>query len=71
MVPGLEALEKMRAFYPCKGIGILKDVVSLPGVSICYLLRGMIEQGGEIYILCKEAYDMLKQAVVGGAKFTR
>jgi len=36
----LEALEKMRAFYSYKGIDILKDAVSLPGVSLhCLYLR--------------------------------
>ena len=37
VVPGLEALQKMRAFYAEKGIDILKDAVSLPGVSLDYL----------------------------------
>lgn len=36
VAPGLEALEKMRAFY-LKGIDILKDAVSLPGVALHYL----------------------------------
>ena len=40
VAPGLEALEKMRAFYTDKGIDILKDAVSIPGVSLHYLLRG-------------------------------
>lgn len=31
-----------------------------------YLLRGMIEPGAELYSPCKEAYAMLKEAVVGG-----
>ena len=60
VAPGLEALEKMRAFYTEKGIDILKDAVSLPGVSLHYLLRGTIERGAEMYSPCKEAYDMLK-----------
>ena len=34
VAPGLEALEKMRNFYTEKGIDILKDAVSLPGVSL-------------------------------------
>ena len=34
VAPGLEALEKMRAFYTEKGIDILKEAVSLPGVSL-------------------------------------
>jgi len=45
VAPGLEALEKMRAFYTDKGIAILKDAISLPGVSLHYLLRGTIERG--------------------------
>ena len=63
---GLEALEKMRALYTEKGIGILKDAVSLPGVSLHYLLRGTIERGANLYSPCKEAYDMLKNAMVDG-----
>ena len=44
VAPGLEALEKMRAFYTDKGIDILKDAVSIPGVSLLYLLRGCVER---------------------------
>jgi len=71
--PGLEALEKMRNFYTEKGIDILKDAVSIPGVSLHYLLRGAIERGAELYNPGKEAYKMLKEAVVGGPSlvFTR
>ena len=66
VAPGLEALEKMRAFYTERGIDILKDAVSLPGVSLHYLLRGTVERGAEMYSPGKEAYDMLKNAMVGG-----
>lgn len=65
VAPGLEALEKMRAFY-LKGIDILKDAVNLPGVALHSLLRGMIEQGAELYSPCKEPYEMLKAVVVSG-----
>ena len=61
-----DTLEKMRAFYTEKGIDILKDAVSLPGVSLHYLLRGTIERGAELWTPSKEAYDMLKGAMVGG-----
>jgi hypothetical protein len=73
VAPGLEALEKMRTFYTEKGIDILKDAVSLPGVSLHYLLRGAVERGAELYSPGKEAYEMLKEAVVGGPSlvFTR
>ena len=57
--------QKMRAFYAEKGIDILKDAVSFPGVSMHCLLRGMIERVPELFSPCKEAYDMLKGAVVG------
>ena len=66
VAPGLEALENMRAFYTGKGTDILKDAVSLPGVSLHYLLRGTIERGADLYSPCKEAYGMLKNAMVGG-----
>ena len=73
VAPGLEALEKMRAFYTDKGIDILKDAVSISGVSLHYLLRGCVERGADLYSPCKEAYEMLKAAVVGGPSlvFTR
>ena len=34
VVPGLEALQKMRTFYTEKGIDILIDAASIPGVSV-------------------------------------
>ena len=68
VAPGLESLERMRAFYTEKGIDILKDAASIPEVSLHYLLRG-----AELYSPGKEAYEMLKGAVVGGPSlvFTR
>ena len=73
VAPGLEALEKMKKFYIEKGIDILKDAVSIPGVSLHYLLKGAIERKAELYAPSKEAYEMLKGAVVGGPSlvFTR
>jgi len=71
--PGLEALEKLRAFYTEKGIDILKDAVSIPGVSLHYLLRGAVQRGADLYNPGEEANKMLKEAVVGGPSlvFTR
>ena len=73
VAPGLEALEKMKNFYAEKGIDIMKDAVSIPGVSLHYLLKGAIERKAELYAPSKEAYEMLKEAVVGGPSlvFTR
>jgi len=65
VAPGFKALEKMKSFYTERGIDILKDAVSLPGVSLHYLLRGAIERGADLYSPSKEAYEMLKGAVVG------
>ena len=45
VVPFVHALNSMRSFYADKGIDILKDAVSLPGVSRNYLLRGTGERG--------------------------
>jgi len=56
----------MRALYTDKGIDFLKDAVSLPKMSLHYVLRSNIERGAELYSRCKEAYAMLKEAVVGG-----
>ena len=39
VAPGLEVLQKKRAFYTEKGIDILKDAVSILGVSLYNLLR--------------------------------
>ena len=73
VAPGLEALQKMKNFYTEKGIDIMKDAVSIPDVSLHYLLRGAIERNADLYSPSKEAYDMLKAAVVGGPSlvFTR
>ena len=57
---------KDEGFYRERGIDILKDAVTLPGVSLHYLLRGTIERGTDLYSPGKEAYDMLKNAMVGG-----
>ena len=73
--PFVKALVKMRDFYTARGVDIFKDAVSLPGVSLQYLLRGTLS-GINAPVLSapsKEAYDMLKASVVGGPSlvFTR
>jgi len=39
--PFIEALQNMKTFYGERGIDICKDAVSLPGVSLQYLLKGI------------------------------
>ena len=73
--PFLEALVKMRDFYTDLGVDIFKDAVSLPGVSMQYILRGTLSRcnAPELYAPNLEAYTMLKGAMVGGPSlvFTR
>ena len=78
VAPFLEALQKMKEFYTSLEIDILKDAVSLPGVSEKYILRKTLQprwgyKPPELYSPNKEAYAMLKAAVVGGPSlvFTR
>ena len=78
VAPFLEALQKMKEFYTSLGIDIFKDAVSLPGVSEKYILRKTLQprwgyKPPELYAPNKEAYAMLKAAVVGGPSlvFTR
>ena len=68
----------MKAFYTDLGVDIFKDAVSLPGVSQQYILRKTLQprrgyRPPELYAPNKEAYGMLKAAVVGGPSlvFTR
>ena len=78
VAPFLQALQKMKEFYTTLGVDIFKDAVSLPGVSKQYILRKTLKgckgyKPPELYAPNKEAYDMLKAAVVGGPSlvFTR
>ena len=73
--PFPEAQEKRKGFYSGLCVDIFEDAVSLLGVSLQYLLRGMLQGRNlsELYAPEKEAYEMLKGAVVGGPSlvFTR
>ena len=73
--PFLQAAANMRGFYAGLGIDIFKDAVSLPGVSLHYLMRKTLTNPGTpaLYPPNLEAYKMLKGAVVGGPSlvFTR
>ena len=75
VTPFLETLEKMKAYYTKLGVDIFKDAVSLPGVSMQYIVRGTLRRHNalELYAPGKEAYEMLKAAVVEGPSllFTR
>ena len=75
VTPFLETIEKMKAFYTNIGVDIFKDAVSLPGVSMQYILRRTLRgcNAPELYAPGPEAYEILKAAVGGGPSlvFTR
>ena len=75
VTPFLETLEKIKAFYTKLSIYLFKDAVSLPGVSMQYILRGTlrVRDPPQLYAPSAEAYEMLKEAVDGGPSlvFTR
>jgi len=66
VIPGIEAMEKMLSFYREKGLDMLKDAVSIPGLSMKYLLNGSIKNGAILSSPCEESYEMLKNSLVGG-----
>ena len=75
VTPFLKTIEKIKAFYTKIGVDIFKDTVSLPGISMQYILRRTLRKRNapELYAPGSEAYEMLKAAVVGSPSlvFTR
>lgn len=69
--PFLEALERMKSVYIERSIDILKNAVSIPGVSMKYVLRNGPPKN--LYAPNAEDYKFLKDAVLGGPSlvFTR
>lgn len=63
-----EALKNMRTFNGNRGVDILKDAMSLPGILLQYLLRetSRCPNPLALYTQEKEAYDMLKASITGG-----
>jgi len=55
----------MRGYYGERGIDICKDAVSLAGVSLQYVLRGLDYMDKRFCAPCEEAYKHLKGAVSG------
>lgn len=67
----VEAAEKMKQYYFDKEVDVFKDAVSLPGVSLQYLMRG--SERGQLFAPELPTYELLKAAVTGGPSlvFTR
>ena len=66
VAPGLEAVEKMRAFYTDKGMDVMKDAVSLRS-ELAFSLERHDGARGWTFSPSKEVYAVLKEAVVGGS----
>ena len=66
VAPGLEAFEKMRAFYTDKGMDVMKDAVSLRS-ELAFSLERHDGARGWTFSPSKEVYAVLKEAVVGGS----
>ena len=62
-----EAMESIQDFYTGLRIELFKYAVSMPGVSIKYILRGTRKKrdAPELHTPGKEAYEMLKVELVG------
>ena len=75
VTPFLKHSRKWKRSTPTSTLTSFKDAVSLPGVSMQYVLRRTLRRRNapELYAPGKEAYEMLKAAVVGGPSlvFTR
>ncbi|XP_019633364.1 PREDICTED: uncharacterized protein LOC109476787 [Branchiostoma belcheri] len=66
VVPMLEAIQKMVDFYKDLGIDMLKDGISVPGLTLKYLFMNL--KSNEYFTLVgnEEVYKLFKQNIVGG-----
>ncbi len=68
VVPFLEALEKQSKFYTERGIDMLKDGISVPGLTLKYLFQGL---GEDTYFTLfdeknSDLHHLVKDQIVGG-----
>ena len=69
VTPMIEAIEKMNTFYQQKGIDLLHQAISLPGVAIRYCFNSIPDPSIEFHHFNhqnKEIYKMIKDSIVGG-----
>ncbi len=65
--PFLEALEKMTQFWKTKGIDMLKQAISLPGLAFKFEMSFLKEQGVHLSSFHDEAtYQLFRKNMVGG-----
>ena len=63
--PFVEAIEKMLEFYKSKGINLLKDALSIPGIANNLLFTN-IKDGSGFYTFEEDLYRAFRNNTVGG-----
>ncbi|GFN90296.1 Zinc finger protein 546-like [Plakobranchus ocellatus] len=67
--PFIEALEKQCEFYKTLGLDMLKDAVSVPGLTLRYLFKTMPQNHffSLIRVKDKDLHEELRKQIVGGS----
>ncbi|XP_078694703.1 uncharacterized protein LOC144923755 [Branchiostoma floridae x Branchiostoma belcheri] len=66
VVPMLEAIQKMVDFYRDLGIDMLKDGISVPGLTLKYLFMNLESDTYFTLVDNEEVYKLFKENIVGG-----
>ena len=66
VIPFVEAVEKMKVYYQEKHLDIFKDGVSLPGLTLKYLMRTTDAKFSLFNEENKDLYYLMKKGIVGG-----
>ena len=68
VAPFLLALERQMEFYQSLGLDMLKDAISVPGLTLKYLFKSLPSQVyfSLIHEKHKDLYELLRQQMVGG-----
>jgi hypothetical protein len=66
VIPMVEAIDKMFAFYRAKGLDMFKDAISLPGLAYKMLLTCTEEKFSLFDENNKNLFKLLKDNIVGG-----
>ncbi|KAI8495466.1 hypothetical protein Bbelb_269210 [Branchiostoma belcheri] len=66
VVPMLEAIQKMVDFYRDLGIDMLKDGISVPGLTLKYLFMNLESDTYFTLVDKEDVYKLFKENIVGG-----
>ena len=66
VIPFVEAVEKMKVFYKERKLDLFKDGVSLPGLTLKYLMKGTEAKFSLFDEENKDLYYLMKKSIVGG-----